>query len=259
MSLLSVDDLTVRFGSTVGVRSVSVEVEAGEIAGILGANGAGKTTTLLGIHARVPRVGGRRALRREGCDLAQHRPTGTAGIALCPENRRLFPNMSIEDNLLLGAYGNSRAVQQERLAASYERFQWIGERRSELAGRLSGGQQQIVAIARALMSNPKVVLLDEPSSGLAPVAIEEIRALLEHVAASGTAVLLVEQNVKLVQSLCQRAWVLAHGTVKDAGAVAELLEGARVADAYLGGLDLLEDDEPTTDDHAPPRYEEVPT
>ena len=145
-------------------------------------------------------------------------------------------------------------------AATYERFEWIGERRSELAGRLSGGQQQIVAIARALMSSPKVVLLDEPSSGLSPVAIEEIRALLEHVAASGTAILLVEQNVKLVQSLCQRAWVLAHGTVKDAGPVAELLEGATRRRRLPRRARPPRGRRPQpTDDHAPPRYEEVPT
>ena len=115
MTLLSVDDLTVRFGSTVGVRSVSVEVEPGEIAGILGANGAGKTTTLLGIHARVPRVSGRVVLDGNDVTSLSTAQLVRRGIALCPENRRLFPNMSIEDNLLLGAYGNSRAVQQERL------------------------------------------------------------------------------------------------------------------------------------------------
>jgi branched-chain amino acid transport system ATP-binding protein len=237
---------------------VSIEIEHGEIAGILGANGAGKTTTLLGIHARVPRLSGRVVFDGKDVTSLSTAQLVRHGIALCPENRRLFPNMSIEDNLLLGAYGNGRGVQQQRLAATYDRFAWIGERRGELAGRLSGGQQQLVAIARALMSTPEVVMLDEPSSGLAPVAIEEIRVLLQHLAASGTAILLVEQNVKLVQTLCQRAWVLAHGTVKDFGPVTELLAGARVADAYLGGLELLENDDPTNGS-TPPRYEEVST
>jgi ABC-type branched-subunit amino acid transport system ATPase component/alpha-beta hydrolase superfamily lysophospholipase len=164
-----------------------------------------------------------------------------AGIALCPQNRRLFPNMTVEDNLLLGAYGHGKGVQRTRLAAVYHRFDQVKGRRRELAGRLSGGQQQVVAVARALMSEPKVLLLDEPSSGLSPVAIEEIAALLRDVATSGTAVLLVEQNVRLVQTLCEHAFVLAHGSVRHAGAVADLLAGATVADAYLGGLDLIED------------------
>lgn len=251
MSLLRVENLTVRYGPTIGVRAVSLDVEAGRITGVLGANGAGKTTTLLGIHARVQRVSGRVVL--DGQDVTEMNTAQLvrAGIALCPENRRLFPNMSIEDNLLLGTFGARRAVQRARLAAAYERFPWISERRTDLAGRLSGGQQQIVAVARALMSNPKVVLLDEPSSGLSPVAIEEIRALLADVARTGTAMLLVEQNVKLVQSLCDQAWVLAHGSVKDSGPVGELLEGARVADAYLGGLEILEDDEPVTTPEPP--------
>ena len=244
MPILAVHDLTVRFGATVGVRSVSLAAEAGQITGILGANGAGKTTTLLGIHARVPRTSGR-------IELDGHDVTGMstvqlvrAGIAMCPENRRLFPNMTIEDNLLLGAFGTARKVQRVRLDETYDRFEWIGSRRAELAGRLSGGQQQTVAIARSLMSKPKLLLLDEPSSGLSPVAIDDIRALLERVVADGTAVLLVEQNVKLVQSLCERAWVLAHGSVRDSGTVSSLLRDARVEDAYLGGLDLLEESDP---------------
>lgn len=236
MTLLRVEDLTVRYGSIVGVRGISLDIPAGRITGILGANGAGKTTTLLGIHARVARASGRVLLDGRdvtGLDTVQ---LVKAGIALCPENRRLFPNMTIQDNLLLGAFGRGRRTEQSRLAEAYARFPWVHERRAELAGRLSGGQQQTVAIARALMSAPRLLLLDEPSSGLSPVAIEEVRGILAQVADDGTAVLLVEQNVKMVQSLCETAWVLAHGQVKDSGAVSELLSGVRVADAYLGGL-----------------------
>ena len=236
--LLTVEDLTVRFGSTTAVRGVSLEVLPGSITGVLGANGAGKTTTLLGICARVPRVNGKIVLDGQDVSRASTVELVRAGLALCPENRRLFPNMSIQDNLLLGAFGRGRRVEQARLGEAYERFPWVGQRRRELAGGLSGGQQQTVAIARALMSHPKLLLLDEPSSGLSPVAIEEVRVLLEAVAAEGTAVLLVEQNVKLVQSLCESAWVLAHGQVRDSGPVAELLSGVRVTDAYLGGLDV---------------------
>ena len=238
--VLVVEGLTVRFGPTIAVRDVSLQVPAGRITGVLGANGAGKTTTLLGICGRVPRAAGRIVLNGEDVTRAGTVDLVRSGLALCPENRRLFPNMTIQDNLLLGAFGRGRRVEQERLAEAYERFPWVGERRNELAGGLSGGQQQTVAIARSLMSHPSLLLLDEPSSGLSPVAIEEVRALLQQVADDGTAVLLVEQNVKLVQVLCETAWVLAHGQVRDSGSVSELLSGVRVADAYLGGLDVTD-------------------
>jgi branched-chain amino acid transport system ATP-binding protein len=241
-NVLEVTDLTVRFGPTVALRSVALAARAGSITGVLGANGAGKTTTLLGIVACVPRASGRIVFDGRDVTTLDTAALVEAGIALCPENRRLFPNMSIEDNLLLGGYAASRRTQRARLAGIYERFGWIAERRRELAGRLSGGQQQVVAIARALMSDPKLLLLDEPSSGLSPVAIAEIRDVLTTVVAAGTSIVLVEQNVKLVQDLCAHAWVLAHGSVRDSGPVGELLAGARVTDAYLGGLDVIEGD-----------------
>lgn len=242
--MLEIQHLTVQYGSTVAVRDVSLEAASGTITGMLGANGAGKTSTLLGIHACVGRSGGTILLDGHDVTGLNTNQLVNAGVALCPENRRLFPNMTVADNLLLGAYGQSRTEQRSLLAASYERFPFVAERSGELAGRLSGGQQQIVAIARALMSKPKMLLLDEPSSGLSPVAIDEVRTILQTVTADGTAVLLVEQNVKLVQALCEIAFVLAHGSVRDSGRVSDLLAGARVADAYLGGLDLLEADEP---------------
>lgn len=241
MSLLSVSDLSVRFGNTIAVRGVSLEVQAGSTTGVLGANGAGKTTTLLGILARVPRLSGNIML--DGRDVTEFNTVELvkAGLALCPENRRLFPNMTIQDNLLLGAYGKGGGLLRRRLEETYEQFPLLRQRRNELAGRLSGGQQAVVAIARSLMSRPKLLLLDEPSSGLSPIAINEIADVLRQVSAQGTAILLVEQNVRLVQSLCDTAWVLAHGQVKDHGPVSELLAGVRVADAYLGGLSLTED------------------
>ena len=234
--LLEVKGLHAAYGATKVLHGIDLQMQEGSITALLGANGAGKTTTLLGICARVPRKTGRIVLDGEDVTGLNTVQLVRAGIALCPENRRLFPNMTLQDNLLLGAYGTGRKTEQARLAQAYERFAWIGERRGELAGRLSGGQQQTVAIARSLMSHPRLLLLDEPSSGLSPVAIEEVRQLLEQVTAEGTAVLLVEQNVKLVQSLCESAWVLAHGEVKDSGRVSDLLSGVRVADAYLGGL-----------------------
>jgi len=243
-NVLEVSDLTVRFGPTVALRSISMTASMGAITGVLGANGAGKTTTLLGIISRVPRVSGRIVFDGRDVTSLSTPQLVAAGIALCPENRRLFPNMTIEDNLLLGAYATSRRTQRKRLADVYEQFDWVRDRRGELAGRLSGGQQQVVAIARALMSDPKLLLLDEPSSGLSPVAIAEIRGVLETVVSAGRSVVLVEQNIKLVQDLCEHAWVLAHGTVRDSGPVDELLAGASVTDAYLGGLDVIEGDSP---------------
>ncbi len=241
MSLLSVEDLTVRFGTTTAVRAVSLEVLAGTVTGVLGANGAGKTTTLLGILGRVQRASGKIVLDGQDVTGLSTVQLVRAGISLCPEGRRLFPNMTVQDNLLLGAYGRGRRTERSRLTKIYEQFPFCHERRGELAGRLSGGQQQVVAVARALMSAPRLLLLDEPSSGLSPVAIEEIRQILATIAADGTAVLLVEQNVSLVSALCQDAWVLAHGEVRDAGRVAELLSGVRLADSYLGVADGPED------------------
>ncbi|WP_018653790.1 ABC transporter ATP-binding protein [Actinomadura flavalba] len=234
--MLTVSGLTIAFGATVAVRDVALTAAPGTVTGILGANGAGKTTTLLGILHRVPRRTGTVVL--DGRDVTGH-DTGAlvrAGIALCPQNRRLFPNMSIADNLLLGAYGHGRAVRRERLARTYERFGWMRERADEPAGRLSGGQQQAVAIARALMSEPRLLLLDEPSSGLSPVAVQEIAGLLAEITADGTALLLVEQNVGLVRRLCSTAHILAHGRVTGAGPVSELLTDDTVSDAYLGTL-----------------------
>ena len=163
MTLLQVEGLTVRYGSTIGVRGIDLAVPEGRITGILGANGAGKTTTLLGIHARVPRVSGRVVLDGRDVTSLDTVQLVRAGIALCPENRRLFPNMTIQDNLLLGAFGRGRTTELARLAQTYERFGWLHDRKDELAGRLSGGQQQTVAIARALMSAPRLLLLCPPS------------------------------------------------------------------------------------------------
>ncbi|WP_326600264.1 ABC transporter ATP-binding protein [Streptomyces sp. NBC_01803] len=232
--MLTIHHLTIAFGPTTAVRDLTLHARTGTITGILGANGAGKTTTLLGIHHRVPRHTGHITL--DGHDVTQHDTTALvrAGIALCPENRRLFPNMTIEDNLLLGAYGQGRATRRARLERAYERFPWLRERRNEAAGRLSGGQQQTVAIARALMSEPRLILLDEPSSGLSPVAVDEIGQVLHDIAADGTTMLLVEQNVRLVEKLCTTAYILAHGQITAHGPVTQLLSTDTVSNAYLG-------------------------
>ncbi|GAT74344.1 ABC transporter ATP-binding protein [Microbacterium hydrocarbonoxydans] len=235
MTLLTLTGLSVGYGAVEALHGVDLDVAAGTVTGVLGANGAGKTSLLMGIMGATPRRSG--SIRFDGVELG-HAPTGRiveAGIALCPQNRRLFPSMSIEDNLLLGATLAPAKVARERLEAAYQRTPWFAERRRESAGRLSGGQQQLVAIARALMSEPRLLMLDEPSSGLSPVAVQEVRALLERVAAAGLTVLLVEQNTHLVQHLCSSVYVLADGRVVGHDTVQGLVENDLLSDAYLGG------------------------
>lgn len=234
MSLLSVHDFTVRYGGATAVRGIDLAVPEGTVTGVLGANGAGKTSTLMGIMRAVPRVAG--TLTIDGADFsaASTRDVVRAGVALCPQNRRLFAGMTIEENLVLGAQGSAAAVTRSRLEAAYDRTPWLAKRRREAAGRLSGGQQQLVAIARALMSAPRLIMLDEPSSGLSPVAVIEVRELLETICRSGLTVLLVEQNTHLVQTLCSSVYVLAEGRVVGHDTVANLVANDLLSEAYLG-------------------------
>jgi branched-chain amino acid transport system ATP-binding protein len=233
MALLTLDNFRVSYGAIAAVRNVHLEVEPGVVTGVLGANGAGKTSLLMGIMHAAAVTG---EVHFNGTDLstADSRQVVRAGISLCPQNRRLFASMSIEDNLLLGAALEKPRVARERLAEAYERTPWLAQRGREAAGRLSGGQQQLVAIARALMSEPRLLMLDEPSSGLSPVAVHEVRELLEGVSASGLTVLLVEQNTSLVQHLCSSVYVLASGEVVGHDTIANLVANDLLSDAYLG-------------------------
>lgn len=234
MTLLSVERLSVSYGGVDAVRQVDLAVSEGSVTGLLGANGAGKTSLLLGLMRAAPRVTG--SLHFDGHDYstADPRELVRAGMALCPQDRRLFPAMSIQDNLLLGAQLERASVARSRLDQAYARTPWLASRAREAAGRLSGGQQQLVAIARALMSAPKLLMLDEPSSGLSPVAVHEVRELLEGIVADGQTVLLVEQNVGLVRHLCSSAYVLAGGTVVGHDTLDKLVEDDLLSDAYLG-------------------------
>jgi branched-chain amino acid transport system ATP-binding protein len=235
MALLEIAGLGVQFGNVPALRGVSLSVAAGEAVAVLGANGAGKTTLLRAIMGRVPIAAGTLAL--DGAAIGGMRTSRLVdrGLSLCPEGRQLFPAMSVEDNLLLGAHRAGRPAARLRLAAIYDRFPWLGERRRVLAGAFSGGEQQIVAIGRALMAAPRLLLLDEPSSGLSPVAIGRVRELLGQVRAGGTAILLVEQNVQLAAAMTGRAYVLNRGVIEAAGETAALVESTALADAYLGG------------------------
>jgi branched-chain amino acid transport system ATP-binding protein len=236
MALLEVTDLAVSFGGAFALHGVSLQVEQGESVSVLGANGAGKSTLLRALMGRVPCVRG--AVRWEGKDVA-NAPTDALvahGLALCPEGRQLFPAMSVEDNLLLGAYLAPGREVRRRLDDVYGRFPLLRQRRRDLAGGFSGGEQQLIAIGRALMSQPRLLLMDEPSSGLSPIAIGQVRDLLLQVRDAGMAILLVEQNVRLAIEMSQRCYVLNRGLIEAAGETAELVKDPVLADAYLGGV-----------------------
>ncbi|PWB63168.1 MAG: branched-chain amino acid ABC transporter ATP-binding protein [Bradyrhizobiaceae bacterium] len=214
---------------------VSMTIAAGEAVAVIGANGAGKTTLLRVISGLLPATAG--TMRIEGVDLrtiAPHRIV-EAGIAHVPESRRLFPRLSVESNLKMGAFiPAARSRFAERLDYVYGLFPRLKERRGQLAGTLSGGEQQMCAIARALMSSPKLVLLDEPSMGLAPVIVQQVFDLVRRIRAEGYTVLIVEQNVRQVLKFVDRAYLLEVGRIKASGVAAELLATDEVRKAYMG-------------------------
>jgi branched-chain amino acid transport system ATP-binding protein len=214
---------------------VSLEVNAGEAIGVIGPNGAGKTTLMRVISGLIRPTAGR--IDMAGTDLLAtpaHRIV-ELGIAHVPENRRLFPRMSVEDNLRMGAYiAAARVKFRERLDFVYELFPRLKERRAQYAGTMSGGEQQMCAIGRALMSEPRLLLLDEPSAGLAPVVVQQVFGLVERIRGSGLTVLIVEQNVRQVLRVVDRAYLLEAGTIRAAGSAAELSESATIKEAYLG-------------------------
>jgi len=235
MALLEVSGLSVAFGGVAALRGVSMHLEDGEAVAVLGANGAGKSTLLRAIMGRAPVTEG--AVRFNGEDVTRVPTDGLVarGVSLCPEGRQLFPAMSVEDNLLLGAYLARGREARGRLHSIYERFPWLRERRGELAGAFSGGEQQMIAIGRALMAAPRLLLMDEPSSGLSPVAISGIRDILRQVRETGTVILLVEQNVQLAVDMSKRCYVLNRGSIEGEGPTSELVQDPALADAYIGG------------------------
>jgi branched-chain amino acid transport system ATP-binding protein len=214
---------------------ISLDVRAGETVAVIGPNGAGKTTLLRVISRLIEPTSGDLTMEsRRLNDLPSHEVIGT-GIAHVPENRRLFPRLSVEDNLRMGAYSPAaRAKFAERLALVYRLFPRMQERRRQAAGTLSGGEQQMCAIGRALMSDPKLLLLDEPSAGLAPVVMQSIFEVVRQMSAEGYTVLIVEQNIRQVLRVAQRGYLLETGRIRAAGTSAELLENEEVKKAYLG-------------------------
>ena len=237
MALLEVHDLYVAYGKIEVLHGLDIEVKEGEIVALLGSNGAGKTTSLRTISGLVRARRGR--VLFAGADITRlgaHQIVAR-GIGHVPEGRRIFGPLSVEENLRLGGYLMRRdpAEIAARLRASYEEFPRLAERRQQLAGTLSGGEQQMLAIARALMLKPRLVVLDEPSMGLAPKLVRAIFAIIGRIRAQGTSVLLVEQNVRQALRIAHRAYVLESGRVVLAGTAAQIADNPQVRAAYLGG------------------------
>lgn len=234
--LLQITDLNVYYGAIQALKGISLEVGEGEVVALIGANGAGKTTALQTISGLLrPRTG---RIVFDGLDITKLAPHKilSMGLSQAPEGRRMFAELTVEDNLMLGAYTRTdrREILKDR-DSMFERFPRLAERRSQKAGTLSGGEQQMVAISRALMSRPRLLLLDEPSMGLAPVLTKEIFANIRRVAQTGTTIFLVEQNAALALKISNRAYVLETGHVVLSGASADLLNNEAVKAAYLGG------------------------
>jgi len=234
MAMLEIEGLWAHYGRGPVLREVSFKIAGEELAVLVGANGAGKTTLMRTISGVRPASRGR--IRFNGRDItAMPAPERVRlGIAQVPEGRQVFPGLSVEDNLVLGGYTRPRREVQQGLRRAFEMFPVLGSKRQELAGMLSGGQQQMLAIARALMSQPRLLLLDEPSMGLSPILVKEIFQTIQSLRATGVTIFLVEQNARAALRIADRAFVMETGRVVQEGTGQEFLANDRVRQAYLG-------------------------
>ncbi len=235
MSLLTVKDLEVYYGVIQAIKGISFEVNEGEIIALIGANGAGKTTTLHTITGLVNAKKG--SILYDGKELTKipaHKIV-SMGMAHVPEGRRIFAELTVLENLRMGAFTRTNQKEiEESLEMVYKRFPRLEERKNQIGGTLSGGEQQMLAIGRALMSKPKIILMDEPSMGLSPIFVSEIFDIIQEISASGTTVLLVEQNAKKALEIANRAYVLETGKIVLSGDAKEMMDNASVKKAYLG-------------------------
>ncbi len=235
MAVLELDGVDAFYGRIQALRGVTLHVDAGEIVALIGSNGAGKTTTLRTVSGLMHPAGG--SIRLEGTEISRTPPHAIVRMGVChaPEGRRVFPRMNVTDNLLMGAYARSdgEGIEQD-LERVYKLFPRLRERATQLAGTLSGGEQQMLAIGRALMARPKVLMLDEPSLGLAPILVELIFTILKDINASGVPILLVEQNAHKALEIAHRGYVLETGNIVTEGTGAQLLRSPEVQKAYLG-------------------------
>ena len=234
--MLKVNDLIVRYGMIEAIKGISFEVDDGQIVTLIGANGAGKTTTMHTISGLLKPSAGTIFLDDTDISKLPAHKIVELGIAQCPERRRVFASQSVEDNLLLGAYTRKdKETIRKDLENVYELFPILNERKKQLAGTLSGGEQQMLAMGRALMAKPKIMLLDEPSMGLSPLLVKEIFAIIKDINSQGVTILLVEQNAKMALGIADKAYVIETGKIVMSGTGKELLESEDVRRAYLGG------------------------
>ena len=233
--MLKVNNLIVRYGMIEAIKGISFDVNDGEIVTLIGANGAGKTTTLHTISGLLKPYNG--TIEFDGKDLTKipsHKIV-KLGIAQCPERRRIFADQTVEENLLLGAYTRKDNDIDNDLKKMYALFPRLEERKTQLGGTLSGGEQQMLAMARALMAKPKIMILDEPSMGLSPLLVNEIFDIIKEINSNGTSILLVEQNAKKALQISDRAYVLETGKITKTGTGEELLNSEDIKKSYLGG------------------------
>jgi branched-chain amino acid transport system ATP-binding protein len=235
MALLEISGIDVFYGRVQAVRSASLQVDTGEVVALIGSNGAGKTTTLRTISGLIHPTAG--TIKFAGKDITHTEPQKIVNLGICqsPEGRRLFPRMSVLDNLRMGAYTRTNAVEIKKdMDRVFELFPRLKERMNQIAGTLSGGEQQMCAMGRALMASPKLLMLDEPSLGLAPILVETIFDIVREINARGIPVLLVEQNAHKALEVAHRGYVLETGVIVQTGTGKELLESEEVQKAYLG-------------------------
>ena len=236
MAMLEIKDLHVHYGVIHALKGVSMQVEQGEIVALIGANGAGKTTLLHAISAIQKKSGGEILFEGTSLNKANAKKIVEMGITQVPEGRRIFSGLSVYENLLMGAFlrKDKEGVRQD-LQKVYERFPILGKRSAQDASTLSGGEQQMLAMGRALMARPKILLLDEPSMGLAPILVKEIFRIIQEINKQVTTILLVEQNARMALAVCDRAYVMETGNIVLSGSGEELSRSEQIQKAYLGG------------------------
>lgn len=232
--MLKVDNINVYYGQIHALKDVSIEVNQGEIVALIGANGAGKSTTLRTISGLLRSKTGSITLLDENISNAPAHKLVSKGLAHVPEGRRIFLQMTVQENLEMGAYTNSSNI-KAGIEDVFERFPRLKHRKDQIAGTLSGGEQQMLAMGRALMSKPKILMLDEPSMGLAPILVQQIFDIIKELHESGTTILLVEQNAEMALNIADRAYVLESGYIKLSGTGSELAQSDEIKKAYLGG------------------------
>lgn len=231
--MLKVENLKVNFGGIEAVKGISFEVNEGEIVTLIGSNGAGKSTTLRAISGLVKPSDGRILFEGEDITKIGSSEIVSKGITLCPEGRRIFPDLTVIENIKIGAYLRNDDLTQD-IEKCHRLFPILKEREKQIAGTLSGGEQQMLAVARSLMSRPKIMMLDEPSLGLAPLIVKDIFNILKEINEEGVTILLIEQNANMALRLADKAYVLETGTIAMEGTGKELLDNPKIKEAYLG-------------------------